>query len=118
MTSEEVAQVVIRISGEVIHGVKEPNKPPTINIKPKLPFPGGIFTGHAFDGDKHLGQALIMSHFLTGESMIEAYIGNFHGDLYGKVVTLVNIHRLDRDQLALLADQLLLLLPLSIPPSL
>jgi len=111
----EIGAVALRVSGTVEHGFSATFKPPTINIVPKFKVPGGFYTGHAYEGEKHLGQALILSRPFAERQGLEAYISGFSGDLYDKEVTLAGIQRITAEQLAHLIDQLLMLMPIHLP---
>jgi FAD synthase len=90
-------------------------KQPTANVAPDCgrSLPPGFYGCHAVVRGEILGAALINSQAYT--ETLEVYISQFQGDLYGEVLELHGILRLERDILSNLYDLALLSLRLTLP---
>ena len=103
------------ITGIVIRGREYPHKVPTANMELDEPFEPGIFTAMVklayTKGDQVLGQAIVWS--IPGSSVLEVYIGQYEGDLYGEELTLFQFRQLERPVLRLLVDQAIRSVPLA-----
>lgn len=72
------------IKGTVISGRKMGRELgfPTANVKAKQNYEPGVYAGQVVVGSKVYNSAI----FLAKESLAEAYIFDFQGDLYGKEI--------------------------------
>tara|TARA_R100000152_G_C6572843_1_gene39529 strand:- start:14 stop:391 length:378 start_codon:yes stop_codon:yes gene_type:complete len=101
---------MIEITGTVIRGLQYEHKAPTANLELEFELPPGIFTALIQHNGSVIGQGMIWS--TPGKNVVEVYIGQFDGDLYGEQLTLLQLHRLERPLLCKLMDQALKSVPL------
>jgi len=80
------------IKGNVVRGIQKGRTLgfPTANIKVDLDLDAGIYAGHIFVDDNKYSAAL----YSNGDKIIEAFIFDFSGDLYGKEVSVELIKKI------------------------
>ena len=90
-------------------------KQPTANVVPDCgtKLAPGMYACHAVVGGEILGAAIAYSHPYTDP--LEVYVSLFRGDLYGEVLELHGILRLDREVISNLYDLSIISLRLTLP---
>ena len=116
---------MIELTGTVIRGQGFEQKAPTANLELEHQIPPGIYTAlvrrqrevidmvsdRAKVETTDLGQAMIWAQ--PESNIVEVYIGEFSGDLYGEQLSLLQIHRIERPLICKLLDQALHTIPLN-----
>ena len=87
----------IMFSGTVLHGNKYPHKAPTANVSTGGKLKPGVYIGCCELDDKCLGRCLVWS--TPNNPIAEVYIGDFDGDLYGKIIRCSGLRLLTKDEM-------------------
>lgn len=90
------------IKGTVVRGIQKGRKLgfPTANIKVNLNLDSGIYAGYIVINEKKYRSAL----YSSGNEIIEAFIFDFSGDLYGKDIIVEMVKKI-RDKMNFKTDE-------------